>query len=123
MATATSPIVARGIDCICYLAKEFPRAKAFYIDVLGLRPSQEGEDWTEFELEDGAAFAIAKMPNDQWYPTGGVMFQVDDVAAALEKIRVAGTKIYTEALESPMCTTAWCEDTEGNNFALHKRKE
>ena len=65
-----------SIDCICYLPKEFPRAKAFYTTVLGLRARNETEDWTEFELADGNAFAIAKMPNDQWYPKGGMMVTV-----------------------------------------------
>jgi predicted enzyme related to lactoylglutathione lyase len=25
-------------------------------------------------------------------------------------------------MESPVCRIAWCEDTEGNNFAIHQRK-
>ncbi|MDH2909806.1 MAG: hypothetical protein HKL92_03735 [Candidatus Eremiobacteraeota bacterium] len=121
MPTTADTIHASGIDCVCYLAKDFKRAKAFYTDVLGLRATQESEMWTEFELADGSAFAIAHMP-DAWYPCGGTMFAVPDIEAALARVRAAGVTIYSEIQDYPPCRTAWCSDTEGNNFALHQRR-
>ena len=122
MATGTAPIVATGIDCICYLAKDFSRAKAFYQNNLGLKPSIEGDNWVEFDLNDGTTFAIAQLPDGQWYPTGGAMFAVSDVRAALDSLRAAGVTIHGDMADTPVCHMAWCDDTEGNNFAVHMRK-
>jgi predicted enzyme related to lactoylglutathione lyase len=123
MTAGTRPITATGIDCVCYLAKDFQRAKTFYQDVIGLKASNEGDNWTEFDLPDGTTFAIAKLPGDKWYPTGGVMFAVDDVYAALERMKSTGLPVYTsDVFETPVCYQAWGEDTEGNNFGVHKRK-
>lgn len=118
-----APIAATGIDCTCYLAKDLERAKRFYIDVIGLRPSAEADNWVEFELADGTTFGIAKLPGDTWYPGGGVMFAVPNVARALERVRAAGVTVGGDGImDTPVCEMAWCTDTEGNGFALHKRK-
>jgi predicted enzyme related to lactoylglutathione lyase len=124
MTTTGTPLTsATGIDCVCYLAKDFARAKNFYQNTLGLKPSMDGDNWVEFDLSDGTTFALAKLPGDTWYPAGGVMFAVPDLEAAARRLREAGVKFYGEEIdESPVCQMAWCEDTEGNNFAIHQRK-
>ena len=122
MTTGTTSTVATGIDCVCYLAKDFARAKAFYQNNLGLKPSTEGDNWVEFELNDGSTFALAQLPDGQWYPAGGAMFAVPDVRAAVEAFRAAGVTIHGDMNDTPVCHMAWCNDTEGNNFAVHMRK-
>ena len=121
MPTTSETIRATGIDCVCYLAKDFKRAMNFYTEVLGLRATQESDNWAEFELPDGAAFALGHMP-DRWYPAGGTMFAVPDIEAALARVRASGVTIYSEINDSPVCRMVWCADTEGNNFALHQRR-
>ncbi|MDH2910225.1 MAG: VOC family protein [Candidatus Eremiobacteraeota bacterium] len=121
MPTTADTIHASGIDCVCYLAKDFKRAKAFYTEVLGLRAVQENENWSEFELPDGSAFALGHMP-DTWYPGGGTIFAVADIDAALARVRASGVTIYSEINDSPVCRMVWCADTEGNNIALHQRR-
>ncbi len=122
MTTGTAPTVATGIDCVCYLTKDFARGKEFYQKYLGLKPSTEGDNWVEFELSDGSTFALAQLPDGEWYPTGGAMFAVPDVQAAVQALREAGAHIYGDVDDTPVCQMAWCGDTEGNNFAVHKRK-
>lgn len=123
MTTSTTPITtATGIDCVCYLAKDFTRARSFYESLLGLKPENEGDNWVEYDLGDGTTFALAKLPNDAFYPTGGAMFAVPDVRETAERAKAAGVKLYDEVMDSPSCLTAWCEDSEGNNFALHQLK-
>ncbi len=112
----------RGMDCVCYLSKDLARARAFYEGVLGMIPAMQGETWVEYEFDDGSTFALSKLPNGDWYTTGGAMFAVHDLRAALEGVRAAGAHVFSEALETPVCTMAWCNDLEGNSFALHKRK-
>jgi predicted enzyme related to lactoylglutathione lyase len=116
-------IATRGIDAHFYLAKDFDRALAFYRDVLGLPVATQYPGAVEFELGDGSTFGISIMPDGRWYPGGGVMFSVDDVPEAVERLRAAGIKLYTDGtLDTPNCQVAWCEDPEGNNFAVHQRK-
>jgi predicted enzyme related to lactoylglutathione lyase len=123
MSTATNPVAVSGIDCVCYLAKDLARARNFYQNVLGLKPSTEAENWVEYELSDGTTFAIARLDGDRWFPAGGAMFAVPDVHAALERLRASGVTIYTEeVMDTAVCHQAWCEDTEGNNLCVHKRK-
>ncbi len=115
----------RGIDTHHYLAKDLQRAVAFYSDVLGLTPSATAswEHGTEFELGDGSTFGVFKMPNDTWYPCGGVVFAVEDVDAVAGRLEEAGVRFYTHGvMETPVCRIAWCQDPEGNNFAIHQRK-
>ena len=112
-----------GIAAHYYLAKDFDRGLAFYRDVIGLPVTTKAEHYAEFELADGSTFGLSIMPDGQWYPCGGVMFEVDDIDAAVQRVRDSGVQFYTDgAMESPSCSVAWCADTEGNNFALHKRK-
>ena len=122
MATQAAPVVATGIDCVCYCTKDFARAKDFYTNQLGLRPSIEHETWTEFDLDDGTTFAIVQLPEGQYYSAGGAMFAVPDVHAAVDSLKSAGVKFFGDIYESPVCFMAWAEDTEGNNFAVHQRK-
>ena len=99
----------RGIDTHHYLAKDLQRAIAFYRDVLGITPSATAswEHGTEFELGDGSTFGVFKMPNDTWYPCGGVVFAVEDVdamgplAAQLSTLQVAILKVDRTEIESP----------------------
>ena len=121
-AKTISSIAVTGLDAVYYLAKDFKRGVAFYRDVLGLTISMETERNVEFDLGDGNTFGISYMP-EVWYPGGGAIFAVKDLDAAVQRLRDAGVKFYTDgAIESPVCRIAWCEDSEGNTFAIHKLK-
>ena len=120
--SATASIAVTGLDAVYYLAKDFKRGVAFYRDVLGLPVSMETERNVEFDLGDGNTFGVSYMPG-VWYPGGGAIFAVKDLDAAVRLLKDAGVKFYTDgALESPVCRIAWCEDSEGNTFAIHKLK-
>ncbi|HTV92345.1 MAG TPA: VOC family protein [Verrucomicrobiae bacterium] len=122
MMTTDQLTAVRGMDCVCYLAKDLARARGFYENVLGMIPAMQGETWVEYEFADGSTFALSKLPDGAWYQTGGAMFAVVDLDAALERVRAAGANVHGEAVETPVCTMVWCNDLEGNSFALHKRK-
>ena len=112
-----------GIDAHYYLAKDLPRAIAFYRDALQLDVAFEFGSGVEFVLPDQGAFGIASMPNGEWIQSGGVMFAVPDIDAALERVRAGGGTTLSDVIDTPVCWTAWCNDPEGNSFALHRRKE
>lgn len=111
----------RGIDITAYLVKDAERAKAFYRDVMGLRPTWEAEAGAEYALSDGSTFGIWQ-GDEPWEPSRGVMFAVDDAKEAADYYRARGAKIEAEIFESPVCFMAFGEDSEGNRFILHQRK-
>ncbi|MDP9110168.1 MAG: VOC family protein, partial [Candidatus Eremiobacteraeota bacterium] len=94
MTTQTAAVTVTGIDCVCYLAKDFARAKNFYQSVLGLKPTIETEAYCEYDLSDGTTFALSQLPEGRWFPTGGAMFAVPDTAAAVAAIRALGLPIH-----------------------------
>jgi predicted enzyme related to lactoylglutathione lyase len=115
-------LMTTGIDAHYYLAKDLGRAKVFYREALGLEPAMDFGGGVEYALPDDTAFGLAAMPNGEWHPAGGVMFAVPDIEAALARVRAAGGEALSSVMDHPTCLTVWCNDTEGNNFALHHLK-
>ena len=112
-----------GIDITTYLVKDVPRAIAFYRDTLGLPVTLEyGGQGAEFTLADGVTFGLWKMEDGSWRPSGGVMFAVGDLPAAVKLYKERGVKFEEGVHESPGCFMAFGEDSEGNSFILHQRK-
>jgi predicted enzyme related to lactoylglutathione lyase len=123
MATATG-IKATGIDIHAYLVKDPKRATAFYKNNLGLTPSWEGEQGAEFELADGSTFGVWKMSDGSWHPSAGVFFAVPDLKEAVAQLRAQGVKLPDgDPFESEVCHMVQVEDSEGNSFMLHQRKQ
>ena len=114
----------KGIDIATYLVKDADRAKAFYRDVMGMKPTWESEQGAEYTLADSATFGIWQPEdNSEWMASRGIMFAVDDAKAAADHYRSRGATIDAEVFESPVCFMAFGEDTEGNRFILHQRKD
>jgi catechol 2,3-dioxygenase-like lactoylglutathione lyase family enzyme len=123
MAVSTTAIT--GIDITTYLVQDVERAKRFYRDTLGLPLSDEyGSQGAEFELADGSSFGLWKMTDGSFHPSGGVMFAVADLAAAVPEFKKRGVTFEEDGAieESPVCYMAFGKDTEGNSFILHQRK-
>lgn len=120
---ATQTATIRGIDIATYLVKDAERAKKFYTDVMGLTMTQDyGPSGGEFAFPDGTAFGLYKLDNGEWSASGWVLFNVDDARAAADYYRSKGAKIHEHLEDTPVCVMAFGEDSEGNNFILHQRK-
>lgn len=50
------------------------------------------------------------------------MFAVPDIQAAVEAFKARGVSVSEHVDETPNCYMAFAEDTEGNHFILHQRK-
>lgn len=112
-----------GIDTTAYLVKDVERAKKFYRDVIGLPLSSEfGDLGCEFIMPDNTTFGLWKMDDGSWTQGNGVMFSVDDFEAAVDRYKKAGVKIAPETEDTPVCKMAFAEDSEGNTFIIHFRK-
>lgn len=125
--TTTKIAAPAGIDAVYYMVKDLARARRFYEEGLGFANPfvvQSG-DWSgaEYELPTGQTFGLGKAGEAPWRPSGGAMIGVEDVAAATARVPEFGGMVLMETFESPVCTMSWCEDTEGNTFCLHRRKD
>ena len=114
-----------GLDLSGYMVKDAPRAIGFYRDVLGLEPTMvyPEDRGAEYELPDGTTFGLwggggRVMP---FQPSNGILFAVDDLGAAVAAVKARGIPVLMEH-ETPVCTMAMINDTEGNMLTLHKRK-
>jgi predicted enzyme related to lactoylglutathione lyase len=113
-----------GMDLSAYMVKDAARAIAFYREVLGLEPTTLYPEnrGAEFELSDGTTFGLWSgadvMP---FQPSNGILFAVDDLEAAVSATKARGIPVLMEH-ETPVCSMAMIQDTEGNGVVLHKRK-
>ena len=124
MATA-SKMKVHAIDASFYTVKDIDKCTKFYSAILGFEPTLTYQDIVrEWTFPGGESFGIYKSPEGQ-ASGSGVMFQVDDVAAAVEAAKAFGVKFDEDGgtiEETPVCHMAFAQDPDGNRFMLHKRK-
>ena len=121
--TITPTSAPSGIDATYYLVREMPRAVRFYREVVGLplTSGDENSQWVEFELPDGNTFGLGVL--EEWQHGGGVMFAVDDLEAAFDRVRASGATVHYDGIvDTPACEMVWFEDPDGNTMAFHRRK-
>ena len=104
---------------------DMKRARAFYEDVLDLKPSEEMAEgkWIEYQIGDGV-FAITNI-DPEWTPSNqgtAIAFEVDDMDAAIGRLKKNGAKFFLEKSETPVCWTAIVYDPDENKVVIHKRK-
>jgi predicted enzyme related to lactoylglutathione lyase len=107
------------------MTTDLAKATAFYTSLLGVEPSMTVPGVvTEYTFTDGQTFGIYQPGADTFYTSGGVMFAVDDVHAAVEAAKAKGIAFDGggEVSDTPSCYMAFGTDPEGNHFILHKRK-
>ena len=111
----------------CYPVTDMARARKFYEDVLGLKPTMvhgnPGEmQWTEYDIANGTLSLGAGAPD--WKPTAtgcSVGLEVEDFDAAIAHLKANGVKFKMEPFPTPVCHMAFIFDTEGNLICIHKR--
>ncbi len=104
------------------MVEDAPRAIEFYREVLALEPDvvypggrgadYEVPDGTTFALWDGAGFELP------FQPSSGILFAVDDFAAAVAAAKARAIPVLDES-ETPVCHLAIIEDSA--NAAVRKR--
>lgn len=110
-----------------YPVTEMKRARAFYEDVLGLKPSMtwedEGHAWIEYDVA-GHTLAINN-GSPQWKPSSdgpALALEVEDFDATVATLRERGVRFAVEPLEVATCRLAVVLDPDGNSLAIHRRK-
>lgn len=112
-----------------YPSTDIARTRKFYVDILGLTEGRVFEQdgvvgWSEFNVPGGHTVAIARA-SELWQPNangGGLCFEVEDLDAAVEKVKAAGVVIMLPIQDYPICRMALISDPDGNTVALHQKK-
>ncbi len=111
-------------------AQDFDRAKAFYADKLGLKPTDESEQEAVYAVGDSTFSVFPSFGA----PSGDhtqLALNVDDLGAAVKALRdngvvfeeydLPGLKTVDGIAELDDERAAWFRDSEGNMIALGER--
>lgn len=121
-------IKAIEIGFTCYPVVDMARARKFYEEVLGLKPTTAfgevgGMQWTEYDIGSGTIALGCGAPD--WRPReDGAAFalEVEDFDQAIAHLRANNVKFKLEPMPTPVCHMAFMYDSEGNLICIHKRK-
>ena len=117
---SASPVT--GVDFVAVPSTDWRRARAFYVDRLGLRPDETGDSefWighTCFGIYEPTQFGMEFAPQS----TAHIAMHVEDVGAARAELEAKGVEFEGEILDTGVCHMAFFADPDGNELMLHRR--
>jgi catechol 2,3-dioxygenase-like lactoylglutathione lyase family enzyme len=109
-------------DFVAVPSTDWRRSRAFYVDVLGLRPDDrsQGEFWVGeqcFGIYEPTQFGLEFAPQT----TAHLALHVDDVAAAKGELEAKGVEFDGDTFDTGVCRMAFFRDPDGNALMLHHR--
>ena len=110
------------LDFIGVPSQDAGRARAFYRDVLGMRPDEHAqyEQWAGttcfgiWEPEKVGMPFVAQKGNP-------IPLRADDVAAMRAELEAKGVTFFGPTNDTGVCHMAFFEDPDGNQLMLHRR--
>jgi predicted enzyme related to lactoylglutathione lyase len=115
----------KEIAFVAIAVSDAERARKFYQETLELKPGTTAMAgaWVEYDL---GTTTIGVGCHPDWKPSREgttVAFEVDDIDAAIAKLKKRGVKFDLDKLETPVCWMAQFRDPDGNKLVVHKRKK
>lgn len=114
-----------GVDFATVFVKDYPAAREFYGEVLGLEHSVDYEKIPAGEYETGnltLQVMDAAAVGREFEPSGHpIAFHVADVEAARAALEEKGVAFHGETLDSGVCHMAFFSDPDGNVLMFHNR--
>jgi len=110
------------LDFLAVPSRDSERARAFYVDTLGLRPDDKArfEFWageTCFGIYEPESFGMEFHPSKSSHAA----LHVDDIQAARAELESRGVEFFGDTLDTGVCHMAFFADPDGNNLMLHSR--
>jgi predicted enzyme related to lactoylglutathione lyase len=109
-------------------AKDMARARQFYEQKVGLKPSQESNGGVVYEFGGGTACFLYPTPNAGTSQASQAFWSVADVDREIEALKARGVvfevydmpgeKSAAGAINAGGAKAAWFKDSEGNIMAL-----
>ena len=114
--------VIQRVDFIGIPTQDPDRARAFYRDLLALRP----DDHAQYEFWAGDTCLGIWAPEAvgmPFHPQKGnpLPLGVDDVHAARAELEGKGVQFFGDVLDTGVCHMAFFSDPDGNDLMLHHR--
>src|SRR6266478_3888161 len=112
----------KEVAFIAIAVSDKERARKFYQELLELKPSSTQMDgaWVEYDL---GPTTIGVGCHPAWKPSRDgttVAFEVDDIDAAIAKLKEREVTFDIEKTETPVCWMAQFRDPDGNKLVIHK---
>jgi catechol 2,3-dioxygenase-like lactoylglutathione lyase family enzyme len=110
------------LDYVAIPSQDSERARAFYVDTLGLRQDDntESEFWvgdTCCSIWEPAKFGMDFAPQKNAH----LALHVDDVQAARSELEGKGVAFGGDIMDTGVCHMAFFTDPDGNDLMLHSR--
>ncbi len=110
------------LDFVAIPSENADRSRAFYGEVLGLRP----DDHSQYEFWIGPTCIGIWEPARVGMPfapqkNGHLALGVDDVASARAELEGKGVTFLGETFDTGVCHMAFFNDPDGNDLMLHHR--
>src|ERR1043166_367291 len=117
-------MITNEVAFIAIAVSDKERARKFYQETLELKPTTTAMEgaWVEYDL---GTVTIGVGCHPAWQPSRDgttVAFEVDDIDAAMGKLKERDVKFDIEKTETPVCWMAQLRDPDGNKLLIHKRK-
>ena len=128
-ATTPSTSFVTGVDFVNVPVTDLDASRAWYRDVLGLRPSQvyqrRGQPAMGAEFETGtvtiALIDVRAIGREFRANSLPIALRVDDVAAARAELEDQGIAFRGDIIDSGVCHMAHFADPDGNALMFHHR--
>ncbi len=103
-------------------ASDFARARRFYVEVLGFRPTWEGDGYARFECTGGSSFLVFASSGKASGDHDQCGWVVEDVEAEVAELHQRGITFEEFAggtwvggiRDDPAGRSVWFRDSEGN---------
>ena len=110
---------------VAYPSTNRDSARAFYEDILGLRPSfstvNGHEFWIEYEVGPHT-LGLGNEPFMRPSPDGPqLVLEVDDFEQSIAHLKRHDVTFAVEPFDMPQCKAAVIVDPDGNRIGIHKR--
>ena len=110
----------------CYAVTDMARARKFYEEVLGFKPTKiieaEFGRWTEYEFGPHC-LSLGSAPDFKPSPDGcSVALEVENFDDAVAQLKKHGVKFRMEPMPTPVCHLAIICDPTATKLCIHKRK-
>ena len=114
-----------GTDFAVVFTQDYPRAKSFYEETLGLEHTVDYGKIPAGEFETGnltLSVIDSASVGREFAPSGSpIALRVADVEAARTELEAAGVEFLGETMDSGVCHQAVFRDPDGNVLILHHR--
>jgi predicted enzyme related to lactoylglutathione lyase len=114
----------KEVAFVAIAVSDAEEARKFYQETLELKPATAGMGgaWVEYEI-GGTTIGVGCHPS--WKPSRDgttVAFEVEEIDAAITKLKERGVTFDMEKMETPVCWMAQFRDPSGNKLLVHQRK-